>query len=401
MIDRIHKSLSVLIAGAVVLGVVGCSSTQPTGHEVSKKAAEKRWMAVRSHMMLKMAQQQFDTGDLDQAQSSIQQAMAIDRDNPRLYVLNGRIELERGRLERSHKWLTIATRLDPNLADGHYYQGVVLQRWQEWDKALDAYRKAMGLAPDNPAYLLAFAEIMIQKDQIDLAMELLKDKQAYFDQNAGIRVALGQLHMLRGESAEAVKYFRRAALLRPDEVAIQEDLARAFIQNKQHGEAVRILEKLARDPETAKRADIQRLLGETYLKTDRPHEARDLFVKLTRQDKSDAQAWLRLGEASVALQDDLGALTAARHAIKNDPGLAEAYMLAGLVFQKRQQLAEAAEMFDLAAENAPKDARPRVLQGIMYQRAGQKDAARDAYTDALRREPSDTRVQRLLAGVTQ
>jgi len=389
-----------MVAAIVLLAFTGCEAMKAT-HNENRNAAEQRWLGVRSGLMLQMAQQQFDTGDLDQAESSVMQALAIDKENPHLYVLLGRIELERGRLERSHNWLLIATKFGPKVPTAHYYSGVVLQRWQQFDKALAAYRTAMNLETDNASYVLAYAEMMVQTDQADLAMMLLEEKIQTFDQNAGMRVAVAQIHMLQDNPDKAVEFYRKAAVLRPEDLRIQEELARAQIAAGQPLHALRVLERLTRDPEMRERRDLQRLLGEIYLKTDRPHEARDLFMTLTRQDKNDAQAWLLLGEASWALNDELGALTAVRHAIKNDPTLSKAYLLAGLIFQKRGEVGHATEMFELAAAHAPQDATPRILQGIMHQRNGNVDAAAQAYADALRREPNDPRAQRLLAGVVQ
>jgi Tfp pilus assembly protein PilF len=60
------------LAALVVLAVSGCGS--PSKQDVVNNA-ETRWKQMRSTLMLQMAEQQFATGDLDQAERSLRDAM--------------------------------------------------------------------------------------------------------------------------------------------------------------------------------------------------------------------------------------------------------------------------------------------------------------------------------------
>ena len=95
------------------------------------------------------------------------------------------------------------------------------------------------------------------------------------------------------------------------------------------------------------------------------------------------------------------ALFAARRAITFAKDRPEAYIIAGMVWQKRDRTAEALEMFDTAARVAPDSAEPLLLRGITLQRAGKLAAAAEAYREAKQRQPNDARVDQLLSGVSQ
>ena len=51
-----------------------------------------------------------------------------------------RIALERGQLEKSAQRLTKAAELDPKLAEAHYFHGIVLQRWKQFQPNSSAAR---------------------------------------------------------------------------------------------------------------------------------------------------------------------------------------------------------------------------------------------------------------------
>ncbi len=169
----------------------GCQANKQ--HKEWKQQANSRWHNMRSDLMLQMANQQFETGDLDQAQQSVEDALDIDPTNGKLYVMAGRIALERGHLERAYRLFEMAQQNDADLPDAHYYQGLVLQRWQRYDKAQEQYQKAYDIQPDDASYLLAVSEMMVERGQNDEARQVLVEKLDYFDQNSAMRA--DRLHL--------------------------------------------------------------------------------------------------------------------------------------------------------------------------------------------------------------
>ena len=114
--------------------------------------------------------------------------------------------------------------------------------------------------------------------------------------------------------AAAVTQFKEASLLRPDDPRIREELAAAQIAAGHLTEGVRNIESLARQPEHADRRDLQYTLAAAYVQAHRPGDAKRVYLELTREDPTDAQAWIRLGEVSWALRDVPGTLLAAKRA---------------------------------------------------------------------------------------
>jgi tetratricopeptide (TPR) repeat protein len=384
------------LAAALAL-VPACSPNK--AREEAVNAANERYYAMRSALMLDMARQQFETGDLDLAERTVRDASIVDPRNPRIHVMAGRIAMEKGRLERSFHFFAAAIELDEDHAEAHYYQGVVLQRWQRHGEAMERYQRAYEIHPDNVSYLLASAEMLVALDEVERAVLMLEEKLSYFDQNATIRVALAHLNAMQGRHDQSMHYFHQAMLLDPENPKLQEHLALSQIAAGRYDAAITSLERLLADASMRDRRDLRRALAEAYLRTERLPLARQTYLELARSPDGNARDWVRLGELAMRDGDLYGALEASNQAIRREPLHHEGYLLAGMVWQRRDRLDEALRMFDRAAELSPGDAAPLILRGIALERAGRRAAAAEAYAQALTRQPDDERAQRLLSNV--
>lgn len=385
-----------LAAVALVLALAGCQKN----HEKNVNAASERYKQLRSGLVLQMAQQRFDTGDLDLAEKDVRDALTVDPENARLLTLAGRIALEKSQLERAFHLFEAAIKANPKLPDAHYYQGVVLQRWQQHDRAHACYQQAYTLQPDHPPYLLAMAEMLVALGRRDEAIDLLESKLVYFDQHAGIRLSLAQMYEMSGDMYKAADFYRQAVLLRPEDDRLAEQYALVLIAAGRHADATRALGDLLKKPGYSQRDDLKRALANVQLQAGQLREARQGFIDLTRAHPHEVNDWLRLAEVCWAMKDAGGTLSAANRVISLAPQRHEGYLLAGLVWQKRGRLEESLRMFDRAAEAAPQDAAPLILRGLALEKAGRGEAAAQAYREALQRQPDDERASRLLDAVT-
>ncbi len=387
------------LATTVVLGISGCNRKMET-HAESVNAANKRWLSARSGLLLQSAQRMFDTGDLTQCERTLGEALSMDPGNAKLHTLSGRVALERGQLERAYHRFQTAIELDEALPDPYFFRGIVLERWQRYEQALESYQKAYELQADNVAYLLSMAEMHVALDRAEVAKELLESRMAYFDQNAGIRVALAQLYTMSGDHERAARYLREASLLQPDDMSIVEELSLVLLASKRYDDAIMHLKRLCEAPAYRERVDLQHALASAYMHSGRLNEARERYLTITRLNREDVQAWAKLAEIAFANNDLSGALHAANRAIALAPDQHQGYLVAGMVWQRRGATEQALAMFDQAAQAAPQEALPHILRGLTFEQAGRRQEAIAAYNQALRIAPNDQRAQRLLANVT-
>lgn len=397
-----HKKTQLIISTFclfLLLAVTGCNKQYAT-HDEAVNAAEDRWLAVRSLQKHKIAEQQFETGDLEQAEGTLVEALSFDPKNAKLHLLAGRIELEKGRLERSYNRLADAITYDEKLHEAYYFRGIVHQRWKQFDLALASYEKAYEYQADNVAYVVAISEMLVALDRTEDALTLLAGKVRYFDQNAGIRMALSQIYETKGEFSIAADYMSQAALLRPDDVKIVEDLAMLHLAAKNYKDSESSIERLLSDPANAKRGELWRALGTARIGSENYSDARDAYLKATNIDRTDVSAWIKLSEISMAQKNWSAALTAASRVISIDGTRHEGYLLAGLIWQKRGEIDKALKHFDEAAKRSSDNVDALILRGITLEQAGRTQAAADAYRTASQRNPNDPRPRKLLSQVT-
>src|SRR5688572_15942748 len=165
---RISSIVSLTVLAAVA-GLAGCSPTK-TGVK-NRQAANDRMNIVAAQINLEQAEQFFSTGQLDEALSEIDKAIARYPESGEYHLMRGRILLEQGRLEQSLDAFTTSLEKNPRLADAQYFAGVIYQRWSDDEQAHTCYQAAFELQPEKVHYLLASAEALVAMGEFDRAEE--------------------------------------------------------------------------------------------------------------------------------------------------------------------------------------------------------------------------------------
>jgi len=393
---RVVRLFTYALVGLIVLGFSGCSTGQ---HGRNVEEANKRINTQRANIMLPLAIEQFETGDLDEALRTTSEALRNDPGNAAFHILAGRIAMEQGKLERGLHLLDRAIELNPGLPDAHYYRGIVFQRWQRIDEARQCYQRAYDLESDQPAYLLAVAEMLVASDLADEALQMIESKLIYFEYKPGLNAAVGGLYMMRRDFAKAIEYLYEAHMLEPDDARMLEQLAMAELAAGQANQAVRHLEQLTRDPVNSHRNDLRRTLASAYLRSGRIGDSRDIYKRMTRKDPSDVESWINLGEIAWRGGDIASTLVAANQVMNYAPQRPAGYLLAGLVWQKRNQHDRALTFFEKAYAAAPDNDMVVLLKGIAHQYVGDRQQAFLAFMEAMRRNPNNDRARQLLSHI--
>jgi Flp pilus assembly protein TadD len=219
---RMKWIVPVLLLTLVAAGCTG--KKRPTQRE----QAHRQWNAARANVLHGLAKGQYELGNFERSQRTVNEAMALDPENPLLHVLAAKLAIEQGRLEIAEQHLARARVLAPNHAEAYYLSGVIFQRWQQPQTAFDFYSQAHERAPAELAYLLAQAEMLVFMDRAPEALAMLQERVIYFEHSAVIRDAVGQLLMQEGRYREAADMFRQASILATDDMVIREHLALAL-----------------------------------------------------------------------------------------------------------------------------------------------------------------------------
>ena len=278
---------------SLLLFCSGCGGPTKAGLE-ARANAHKRMDSVNADLAAQQAKQQFEVGQLDKAIDTINAAIARYDENGNYHLLRGRILLEQHRLDASFHALAKATVHASELAEPHYFLGVLHQRWGEDEKALEEYKLAMENDSAHPQYLLATAETHVALAQHDEAIELLTSSNEEFQHHPSVSSLLGQIYLSKGQPDVAATWFEDSRLLGSDSVEELTSLATTQFQAGSYADCLHSLAILAPNQNTLS-PTFKRMKGKCLSATGRHIQGRDICLMVTRETPDDAGAWVDLG----------------------------------------------------------------------------------------------------------
>lgn len=406
MKNRLGTFWAVALIGAGFAGLGACSGNHGNYTSAGVDRAQLRMTQMKSATEYDMARQQFLAGDLKKAERSVDHSIALHDKVVASHVLRARILIEMGALEHALDALDTALMIplpDDDISrytEAHYYRGIVFERFDEPQSALEAYESAMEADPSNAQYLLAASEMLIEMDRLFEAQQMLHEGRRSYEYNAGILQTLGHIAMMQGDHVTAADLFERAAVLGGGDPTLREDQLRAQLALGEFADAENTLSWLFHEEEFAGRDDLRHIHAKVLLQLDRPVEAREILMSLTSgSGKNDPEIWLDLGNVSLVI-DDLPRLRAAGQRIMAiAPDRAEGYMFFALYQRDRGQLEEAVTTLVRGMRLVRSDARIAVLQGLMYQDMNNVELATRSFRIALDRDPSNSEALAMMAKI--
>jgi tetratricopeptide (TPR) repeat protein len=383
------------LIGLLMLGLAAsCSdSKEPSQSQV----ALKNWNDARSAVLVGLASDQYDNGNFERSRATLDEAIKLSPDRAAAHLLSARLYIEAGQLEVAERELAFARQADPNDAQGDYLSGVIYQRWQQPERALEFYQHACDKAPAELAYVMAKAEMLVAMDRRPEALTVLQAKVTYFEHSGVIRDEVGLLLMQEGQYPQAIEMLRRASILASDDLTIREHLARALFYGQQYAESAGILSELLANEKFNHRPDLLSMLGECQLQSGRAGDAAQNFQAASEMTPDSVSVWLGLARAQLQLDSPRRAEFALRRCLAIDQDNSQAYLLLGYLRLEQSQFSQAHEAFALASRLDPADTVALCMVGLTLDKLGRAQEAAAFYQQALKIKPDDDMAARLMA----
>ncbi|MEZ6235866.1 MAG: tetratricopeptide repeat protein [Phycisphaerales bacterium] len=360
-------------------------------------ASQARLDQIKSANEFQMAEQAFLAGELEKALTKIEQSIQYNDQVARSHVLRGRILAEMNILTESMASFARAEAIEPDNVDAQYYQGVLHERVQEREPALARYTRALELAPSNPQFALAAAEVMIDMGNLDRAEAFLAERETTFRLDPGVQQLLGHIAMMRGDTQTAAARFGQARILAPEDQSTTEDLVQALMELGNYSEADFYLSAMLRRSENEDRRDLKHLRVQCLQTLGRPVEARDILVKLIEgEGQTDVQAWIALGNVALELRDLGRVRECAARVVGLAPDRADGYILRAMWNRRMGDYSAALRSLDSALNATPDDTSLRVMQAAILVEAGRTDLAIHELRLAQAGDPTNPQVNRAL-----
>jgi len=346
---------------------------------------------------------------LDEARKLNDEVVKVKRDDPDAQVYKGEIEIRSGKASDGVNTLQAVLKNDPDNAVAHYQLGLAFDQLgnsnraeAEWRDAIrlrpdivDAYRALAGVAihrsdagelakdadqiialqPGAPDGYLLRAVADIDRKEFSTADEFIHQSLEKEPNNPAAYVQLGNLRMAQNKYAEAQKAYLQGLDQDPNSADAMGGVLNVDLVQKQPDRAIAAVKtQLAKYP---KNAGFHIMLGQLLMEQKRDLAgAEQEFKQASDLDRKNGEALVKLG----AVQSERGATDQALQTYldgsKANPREIAFYLLAGSIYQSKQDWDHAKQQYQKVLEIQPENPyASNNLAYVMLQQGGNLDIA--------------------------
>jgi len=324
-------------------------------------------------------------------------------------VYKGQIQMRQNHLDAAVDALQSALQNDPDNAVAHYQLGLAFDRQRDSTRAEAEWRKAVSLRPDLTDAQFALAAVERFRGNfaavLDIAQQIInsqpyaadgfllkcvaetalkKYSSAQQDAEDGMQrapqspapyVQMGNVHVVQKHYADAESYYRQALDKDPSSADGLSGLMNTYVAQKQFDKAIAAANaQIAKSPNSSNFYD---LLGTALFtgKKDLPG-AEAALHKAIELDKNNTDALEKLGKVQVQAGATDQALALYQQSIKDNPRETRFYILAGELYESKQNWDQAKTMYQQALSIEPdQPLASNNLASLMLEQGGNVDVA--------------------------
>lgn len=176
--------------------------------------------------------------DLGSARKNLEKSHSLDPKQKDVLLNLGRLALEESKPDEALKHLEAAIVLDANFYLAWYFKGVAAEGQGRFDDADVAWREAVAIQPDDARGFLKLAELYLRFESFGAAEAVYREGLRHNAGHSDLLEGLGLRLAERGQAKEAIKTFKEVLTRSPQRETSLYNLAFAYLQNDQPGEAV-------------------------------------------------------------------------------------------------------------------------------------------------------------------
>lgn len=194
------------------LGLVKALTRDPAGAKTAYDEALKLAQG-NAKALATLGASYAEIEEYDLAVQALADSVALDPANADALLQAAAVAVQREDWPAAKKLLAQAEKAARKNHYVEFLTGVVAERTDQLDTAINAYRKAVDLAPTNAGYALALVSALVEKGAIEQAIADLKEAVLRCPKEPALHLRLGFLLMERKRWPQAVEPFQTAARL--------------------------------------------------------------------------------------------------------------------------------------------------------------------------------------------
>ena len=335
--NRYRELAVVFTLGCASLLAWGCSVDN---HTTAKQEALDRWEGVRANVAVNLAEQQFESGQLDKARQTLSRAVEGHPDNAQIHLLLAKVLFEQQDLASAQAHIQQAGKGAPDWAEVDYMRGVFAQAVSQGLAAHSAYLAAYQKDRESQRYLSSLAEAKSAIGQSRRAAELLQSRFDDFPSSANLRIAAANCYMILEDFGQAELYYHQAIDIDPSNTEAKEALSNMLCLAGKYSEAATLLAELI-DSSSPDHENLQQRLADCYTASGEYSAAIRAYEKCLREKPAQPEVQVSLARARLLAGQTHRARLELEELAGREPGNSEVWELLGHVcmHEKRYDLA--------------------------------------------------------------
>ncbi len=330
---------------------------------------------------------QLHQNDAYGAEDSLQKALRNDPDNAIAhYQLGLAFDQQQNEARAESEWRE-AVRLKPSLTDADRALAGVEMRRGDLDGVTQSAEQIIAAQPNSSDGYLLRAVAEINRQKYSDAEDDLRRASSLAPQSPAPYVQLGNLRLLQKKFDEAEKFYQQALDKDPSSSDGLSGLMNTFIAQKQPDKAIAAANaQLAKSPNNSNFYD---LLGTAQFNAKKELKSAEVSLrKAVELDKNNSDALVKLGKVQIAEGSADQALATYQQSIKDNPREIMFYVLAGELYEAKNNWDDAKSMYQQALNIQPDNPlASNNLAYVMLQQGGNVDVALSMAQNARRGMP--------------
>ncbi len=370
------------------VSLAGCQDA----HKKNKAAAMKRWEDARVKISINMAQEQFDSGDLNKALMTTQSALANAPKHPAVHLMLGKIYLELDKATDSRDAYQQCLEIDPENAYAYYQLAGIFERWKQLEKANEHYQKALELDPTHMPYIKAAVEIQLSIGDYQSALDMLMNHVDASQKDASYYMIAGKIFQKMGDDQQATQMYAQALSMQPEDNTIKQAYAFSLNRVGKPRQALSLLidlDVIYKQKGQKENWAYLMVMGDCYMQLKLYHQAKRSYEKVADNDPLNPKIWTRLAQVSMARRNYVAARQYANRSLSMNQNDIDALMALGYVSLKQKSIKKAEKYFHKVVSLDPKNSSALCYLGQTYIQSGQKQQALQYLEEALIINPED------------
>ena len=297
-----------------------------------------------------------------------------------LWSLLGVSAAQIGKLDKAVDAFKKALSIQPNNADAYYNLGNVLHKQGKLEEAVEAYKKLISIKPDNAEAYLNIGNVLHEQGKLEEAVSNYNKAISIKPEYADAYNNLGNALKNQGKLEEAIEAYNKVLSIKPDTDTYY-NMGNALKEQGKLDEAVEAYNKaISIKPDYA---EAYNNMGIALQDQGKPEEAIKAYTKTFSIKPEYVDAHYNMGNVLYEQGRLEEAIKAYKKALSIKPEYVDACNNMGIALKDQGKLEEAIKAYKKALSIKPEYADAYNNMGIALKDQGKLDEAIEAYNQAL------------------